>query len=142
MKTPLPPLPTRSRTAQFDELDLAAVAECLRIVAHPVRLRLVDLLLAEDLTVGELAERLGAPQPVVSGHLRRLQAHRLLAPVRRGKNVYYHVTAGVLVDLCSCIHSHFTVCPAPAPALTPAPKPAPEAGPALGPADRAARSVP
>lgn len=101
------------RAAQFEALDLEAVAECLKVVAHPVRLRLVDLLLAEDLTVGQLAQRLDLPQPVVSGHLRRLQAHRLLAPIRRGRNVYYHVTAEVLVDLCKCIHSHFTACPAP-----------------------------
>jgi DNA-binding transcriptional ArsR family regulator len=107
------PLPPRARAAQFDRLDLEAVAECLKLVAHPVRLRIVDLLLAEDLTVGELATRLDLPQPVVSGHLRRLQAHRLLAPVRRGKNVFYHVTADVLVDLCNCIHSHFTACPVP-----------------------------
>lgn len=106
-------LPPRARAAQFDLLDLEAVSECLKIVAHPARLRLVDLLLAEDLTVGELAARLDLPQPVVSGHLRRLQAHRLLAPVRRGKNVYYHVTADVLVDLCACIHSHFSACPVP-----------------------------
>ena len=113
---PMSKLPARTRAPQFDALDLEAVAECLKIVAHPVRLRIVDLLLAEDLTVNALAARLELPQPVVSGHLRRMQAHRLLAPIRLGKNVYYHVTNDVLVDLCQCIHSHFTACPVPTPA--------------------------
>ncbi|MCK6573387.1 metalloregulator ArsR/SmtB family transcription factor [Myxococcota bacterium] len=117
MSTPSPvaELPSRARSTQFDELDLEAVAECLKVVAHPARLRLIDLLLAEDLTVNELAARVQLPQPVVSGHLRRLQAHRLLAPIRRGKNVYYHVTADVLVDLCGCIHGHFSACAVPRP---------------------------
>ena len=40
--------------------DFAEAAECLKTLAHPVRLRIVQLLLHGRYTVGELAERLQA----------------------------------------------------------------------------------
>lgn len=101
------------REEQLAELDLGAVADCLKVVAHPVRLRLIDVLMAADLTVGELALRLGVSQPIVSGHLRLLQAHGLIAARRQGRHVHYHVTAPVLADLCRCISTHFTACEKP-----------------------------
>ena len=48
----------------------ADAAECLRTLAHPVRLRMVQLLLHGRYTVGELAEDCDVPNNVASEHLR------------------------------------------------------------------------
>jgi hypothetical protein len=48
-------------------------AECLKTLAHPVRLRMVQLLLSGRYTVGELAEDCGVPDNVASEHLRLMQ---------------------------------------------------------------------
>ena len=47
------------RTSTIDLIDLdvmAQAAECLRTLAHPVRLRMVQMLLNDTHSVGELAE--------------------------------------------------------------------------------------
>jgi DNA-binding transcriptional ArsR family regulator len=45
------------------------VAKYFRALGEPTRLRILELLAEEDLSVGEIVERLGLPQPKVSNHL-------------------------------------------------------------------------
>jgi ubiquinone/menaquinone biosynthesis C-methylase UbiE/DNA-binding transcriptional ArsR family regulator len=49
------------------------IARALALLAEPLRARIVDLLADEELSVGELARILQAPQPTVSRHLKPLQ---------------------------------------------------------------------
>jgi DNA-binding transcriptional ArsR family regulator len=87
--------------------DLAQAAECLKTLAHPHRLRIVDLLLRGRHTVGELAEACGVPSPIASGHLRLLQRCGLLAAERDGRNVYYTVADPCLRKLMACVRERF-----------------------------------
>ena len=43
------------------------------VIAAPIRRRILDLLAADELTVGELVDRLQLSQPAVSKHLRVLR---------------------------------------------------------------------
>ena len=64
----------RSRPRLFTDLDaLAEAAECLRTLAHPHRLRIVQMLLEGRYTVGELAEACGIPSHMASEHLRLME---------------------------------------------------------------------
>lgn len=92
--------------------DLAHVAECLRVLAHPFRLRIIEMLLAEELPVTELAARCELSQPAVSIHLRLLQARGLLRSERRGRTIIYQVATPALDDILACIRTHFASCPA------------------------------
>ena len=56
-----------------DPAAFIQAAECLKTLAHPVRLRIVQLLLHGRYTVGELAEDCGVPDNVASEHLRLMQ---------------------------------------------------------------------
>ncbi len=48
---------------KLTKLDaLAEAAECLRTLAHPHRLRMIQMLLQGDYTVGDLAEACELPQ--------------------------------------------------------------------------------
>lgn len=94
----------------FAGIDLLRVSDCLRALAHADRLRLIAILLAEELSVGELAERLGLQQPTVSGHLRILQSRGMLACRRDGHRMHYSVATPALNDICSCIRNHFGSC--------------------------------
>lgn len=55
-----------------------------RVLAEPVRLRLLALTAAEELTIGELAEILGESQPNVSRHVAPLRAAGLVALRKQG----------------------------------------------------------
>lgn len=92
----------------ISDAGLRQAAECLRTLAHPSRLQIVQLLLTgRAFTVGELAEHCGLTQPVTSEHLRLLQRCGFLHNERQGRQVYYQVCEPHLADLMNCIRVRF-----------------------------------
>lgn len=85
----------------------AQAAECLKTLAHPVRLRIVQLLLHGRYTVGELAEDCEIPDNVASDHLRLLQRCGFLTSERDGRRVYYQIAEPHLRQLMACIEGRF-----------------------------------
>ncbi len=90
------------------DLDrLSQAAECLKTLAHPHRLRIVEMLLKDRYTVGELAEKCDIPSNIASGHLRLMQRCGFLAAERDGRNVYYKITDPCLGKFLGCIRERF-----------------------------------
>jgi DNA-binding transcriptional ArsR family regulator len=89
----------------LDRLEQAA--ECLKTLAHPHRLRMVQMLLRGRYTVGELAESCGIPSHMASEHLRLMQRCQLLRSTKDGRRAYYEVTESHLAKIMSCIESRF-----------------------------------
>jgi ArsR family transcriptional regulator, zinc-responsive transcriptional repressor len=93
------------RTLPLETLQQAA--ECLRTLAHPMRLRMVQLMLRQELTVGELAEACGIPSHVASEHLRMMQHCGLLGRRHEGRRTYYQVVEPTVERLMECIERRF-----------------------------------
>lgn len=87
--------------------QFAQAAECLRTLAHPVRLRMVQLLLHGRYTVGELAEDCDVPDNVASEHLRLMQRCGFFTSEREGRRVYYQVAEPHLRNIMDCVESRF-----------------------------------
>ncbi len=68
---------------------MASILKSFRILADPTRLRLLRLLVAEELTVAELQEILGMGQSRISASLALLKRENLVADRRVGKNIFY-----------------------------------------------------
>jgi DNA-binding transcriptional ArsR family regulator len=64
-----------------------------KILADPLRLRLVALCRRGECSVSELTQAVGQSQPRVSQHLKKLVEAGLLERFRDGKRVYYRVPA-------------------------------------------------
>ncbi len=79
------------------------VAEVLKAVAHPLRLRIVALLCRGERHVNRLAEELDAPQPIVSQQLRILRARGLVTATREGGFARYRLAEQALRDLVCCM---------------------------------------
>lgn len=87
---------------------LTEAAECLRILAHPNRLQIVQMLLSgKDYSVGEIAEACEMAQPTTSDHLRLMQRCGFLESERDGRTVYYSVSEPHLSDIMNCIQKRF-----------------------------------
>jgi DNA-binding transcriptional ArsR family regulator len=68
------------------------VAKYFRGLGDPSRLRILELLRREEeLSVGELVERLGLPQPKVSNHLACLRWCGFIEARREGRTVYNRI---------------------------------------------------
>ena len=96
---------TKKPVANMDALGQAA--ECFKTLAHPVRLRMVQLLLHGRYTVGELAEDCDIPNNVASEHLRLMQRCGFFTSDREGRRVYYQVAEPHLENIMSCVESRF-----------------------------------
>jgi DNA-binding transcriptional ArsR family regulator len=98
---------------RLTDLDaLGQAAECLRTLAHPHRLRMVQMLLQGEFSVGELAEACELPTPMASEHLRLMQRCGFLASEKEGRKVYYRVVESHLKSILKCIEDRFGVAPA------------------------------
>lgn len=86
---------------------LSQAAECLRVLAHPHRLRMVQMLLQGDHTVTELAEACELPTAMASEHLRLMQRCGFLSSEKDGRKVYYHVVEPHLTQILKCIEDRF-----------------------------------
>lgn len=98
-KKPSPPL---------DREALTEAAECLKTLAHPHRLQIVQLLLTgKRFTVNELAEACELNQPTTSDHLRLMQRCGFLTSEKEGRSVFYRIAEPHLQDIMNCIQSRF-----------------------------------
>jgi DNA-binding transcriptional ArsR family regulator len=100
-KTKPPKQPLTSLTA------LAQAAECLKTLAHPHRLRMVQMLLHGRYTVGELAEACGIPSHMASEHLRLMQRCGFMTSVKDGRKAYYQIAEPHLANIMNCIEERF-----------------------------------
>ena len=62
-----------------------------RALAHPVRIRILELLVKGDRSVQELQEALGLEQPVVSQQLAVLRSNNIVTGRKEGVSVRYAV---------------------------------------------------
>lgn len=85
-----PPL----RAGPLDADEAAALAQALKVIADPARLRLLSLIQAQpsgEACVCHLTEPLALTQPTVSHHLKVLLEAGLVERERRGSWAYFRV---------------------------------------------------
>lgn len=76
------------------------VARRFRLLAEPMRIRLLDHLRDGEATVGELSEALAASQQNVSKHLGVLADAGLLGRRKEGNHVHYRIVDESVFALC------------------------------------------
>ena len=79
------------------------IARRFRALADPMRVRILDLLRDQELSVSALAEELGAGQQNVSKHLAVLVESGMLARRKQGTHVYYRIADEGVFALCEQI---------------------------------------
>jgi DNA-binding transcriptional ArsR family regulator len=97
--------PASPALTPLDALERAA--ECLKTLAHPHRLRTVQMLLRGRYTVGELAEACGIASHMASEHLRLMQRSGFLTSEKDGRKAYYRVADPHLADIMACVEARF-----------------------------------
>lgn len=85
---------------------LNKAAACLKVMAHPARLRMVDILMQGEFSVGEIAELCDLKHSQACEHLRLMQSCGLLTSDRRGQTVYYKIASPQLPALLQCIRQN------------------------------------
>ncbi len=100
---------TATKLRLTDLESLSQAAECLRTLAHPHRLRMIQMLMQGDYSVSELAEACELPSAMASEHLRLMQRCGFLTSEKDGRRVFYKVAEPHLKDILACIEHRFGV---------------------------------
>ena len=83
-----------------------AAGELLKALAAPLRIGIVTELASGPRCVHELVDALGAPQPLVSQHLRVLRGAQVVRGARRGREIAYSLTGEHIAHIVADAVSH------------------------------------
>lgn len=109
-----------SATRRLGSDEAGELAETLKAIGSPGRLRLLTELLAGERSVEELAAAAELSLSATSHHLRILRALRLVRGRREGRHVRYALHDHHIADLLSAIRHHHEHVHPPALELPPA----------------------
>jgi len=94
---------SRAPSPGLDRDGFELEADLIRVLAHPKRLMIVDLLGRGPNTVSEIAERLEMSLQNTSQHLRVMRDRGVVRAQRTGRAVYYALVSPVLAESCQLV---------------------------------------
>ncbi len=89
----------------LDAEKLEKVAFILKTIAHPLRISIISLLVAnEKLCVNDICDQLNSEQSLTSHHLSNMKLSGILGSTREGKNMYYFLRLKEVVTVITCMN--------------------------------------
>jgi ArsR family transcriptional regulator len=95
--------PVTTVEPRIDPLVLERAARVIRVLGHPLRLRILELLEVGERNVADLQDELEASQAVISQQLAILRAEDVVVPRREGPRVYYRIIEPKVSHILDCI---------------------------------------
>lgn len=94
-----------SSAEKLDIVQLEMAADKIRVVAHPLRLAILELLEPDKkMNVTQIREKLNIGQATASHHLNILKSKDILQSCREGRRTYYYIKQKTLARLIICIN--------------------------------------
>jgi DNA-binding transcriptional ArsR family regulator len=91
----------------FDDMtglaEFATEAGTLKLIGHPLRLRILTILQDNECNVKQIWETLEILQPILSQHLAILRVNGIIAGQRRGAEVVYSIVNPFVKRLLSVV---------------------------------------
>jgi DNA-binding transcriptional ArsR family regulator len=92
---------------RVDPNKMERAAAMLKVLAHPKRMAIVDLLGREEkLTVTKIYTELDMPQAIASQHLITLKDRGVLTSQKSGTKIYYSLLVPHLTDVIRCLEEN------------------------------------
>ena len=88
---------------ELSDAALEMIAERFKLLAEPMRLKILHSLWEGELTVGEIVSITRSSQANVSKHLGILQLAGLVRRRKEGLNVYYEIADEMVFALCEVV---------------------------------------
>ena len=84
-------------------------AEVFRVMAAPMRLRIISALCNAEKNVGELLAEIDTTQPNMSQHLNTLYQAGVVGKRREGVQIYYRIINERVVTLCRAVCTQIAI---------------------------------
>ena len=98
-QAPAAPVPASDAWSPSDQVFHDA-AKTFRVMAAPLRLKIISALCQGEKTVGELLQSIDTTQPNMSQHLHTLHRAGILGRRRDGVQIYYRIVNESVVGMC------------------------------------------
>lgn len=85
---------------ELSPLALELIAARFRALSEPMRLRLLNLLMSGEKTVGQLVDATGSSQANVSKHLSVLREAGMIAMRKEGLSSFCYIADPIVNELC------------------------------------------
>jgi ArsR family transcriptional regulator len=104
-------LPTAADADPADESDevFASAAELFRLLATPMRLKIISALCGREKNVSQLLAEIDTTQPNMSQHLAALYRAGVLARRRDATQIYYRIASERAATLCRAVCTQIAV---------------------------------
>lgn len=87
---------------EHDEtVPLQVRADIFKALGHPVRLQMVEFLMAAPRCVAEIAEEVGGSISIVSQHLAILRQSGIIVDERQSRKIYYALATPEVTEFCA-----------------------------------------
>lgn len=87
-----PPKPSVKKRPLLSAKQAACLAAIFKILANDTRLRILHALtIAQELSVGDIAKKVGMKPQAVSNQLQRLADQGIVGSRREGQSIYYQI---------------------------------------------------
>ena len=96
-------MPAKQLLRRIDPTVLARAADIIKLLGHPERLKIVEVLERGEASVSEIRDAVRLPQAIVSQHLARLRGANVVAARRDGVHVLYRVIEPKVRHVLTCI---------------------------------------
>jgi len=80
-------------------------ARILKVIAHPVRLQIVELLQTKEMCVSDIVEALTSKQAITSQQLNMMKDKGVLSCRHEGTRVYYRIENKNVIKLLHCFNN-------------------------------------
>lgn len=96
---------TDDRPVKISEDVLDRAATVIKLLGHPLRLRILEALESGEKTVSQLQEYAEVGQAAVSQQLGLLRSHGVVGGRREGSHVYYRILEPKVQHILDCIRT-------------------------------------
>ena len=93
---------------KMTDAELERIALHFRLLGEPMRLKILQAVCQEPLTVNDIVSAVGATPANVSKHLALLAAAGILTREKAGQCVYYGMKDQLTVKMCELVRSNLT----------------------------------
>ena len=90
-----------------DDEDIERASRSLKAMSHPLRLKILCTLRAEEISVQDIVEHVGTSQSNISQHLAILRDKGILASRKDANRVFYRVSDSRTLQLVSMMREVF-----------------------------------
>ena len=87
------------------EEEAALTANALKAMAHPLRWRIICALGSDEMSVGEIVEKIGSSQSNTSQHLETLRDKNIIKSRKEANKVFYRISNDQLLLLIANMRS-------------------------------------